>query len=109
VTGDWLAVEAQVAAGSVAGALRAYHGPLLPGSGAPGIARLRESVELSLRRAVLSSGEADLMSTWTRSAWGADDYEMWQAQLTALGRASPLRPLVMAQIARLDREFGQST
>ena len=21
------------------------------------------------------------MSTWTRSAWGADDYEMWQAQL----------------------------
>ena len=27
------------------------------------------------------------MSTWTRSAWGADDYDMWQAQLAAVGAA----------------------
>lgn len=106
VTADWLAVEAQVAAGATAGALRAYRGPLLAGSGAPGVARVRDSVEHAVRRAVLASGQADLMSTWTRTSWGADDYEMWQAQLAALGASSPLRPLVTGQLARLDQELG---
>jgi hypothetical protein len=108
VTADWLAVEAQVAAGAVGSALRLYRGPLLPASTAPGVLRLRQSIEATLRQAVLASGEADLMSTWTRSAWGADDYEMWTAQLAALGPRSPLRPLVTGQIARLDRELGAS-
>jgi hypothetical protein len=106
VTADWLAVEAQVAAGATAAALRAYRGPLLAGSSAPGVVRLRDSVEQTLRRAVLASGQADLMSTWTRTSWGADDYEMWQAQLKALGFSSPLRPLVTGQLARLDQELG---
>ena len=37
---------------------------------------------------VLRSGEPDLMSTWTRSSWGADDYEMWLAQRDAVGATS---------------------
>jgi len=106
VTADWLAVEAHLAAGAVGAALRTYRGPLLPASTSPGVARLRGSVESQLRRALLASGEPDLMSTWTRSAWGTDDHEMWTAQLAALGMASPLRPLVLGQIARLDRELG---
>ena len=106
VTADWLAVEAHLAAGAVAAAMRAYRGPLLPSSTAPGVVRLREYIEASLRQAVLDSREPDLMSTWTRSAWGADDYDMWQAQFDALGTASPLRPLAAGQLARLDREFG---
>jgi len=48
------------------------------------------------------------MSTWTRSAWGADDFDMWQAQLDALGLSSPLRPLAAGQLARLDRELSAS-
>ncbi|MDC5698556.1 GAF domain-containing protein [Intrasporangium calvum] len=103
---DWLAVESHLAAGAVGLALRAYRGPLLPRSTAPGVTRLREALAGSLRRAVLGSREPDLMSTWTRSSWGADDYEMWQAQLAALGARSSLRPLVTAQLARLDRELG---
>ena len=106
VTADWLAVEAQLAAGAVGSALRLYRGPLMPASTAPGVLRLRENIEASLRQAVLHSGEPDLMSTWTRSAWGADDYEMWTAQLAALGPRSPLQPLVLGQIAGLDRELG---
>jgi hypothetical protein len=106
VTADWLAVEAHLAAGDVAAAVRAYRGPLLPASSAPGVVRLRENIEASLRQAVLDSGEPDLMSTWTRSAWGADDYDMWQAQLNVLGKASPLRSLAIGQLARLDRELG---
>jgi hypothetical protein len=106
VAGDWLAVEAQLAAGASSAALRTYGGPLLPASTAPGVIRLRDGLAGSLRRAVISSGEADLMSMWTRSAWGEDDYEVWQAQLAALGPTSPLRPLVVGQLARLDREYG---
>lgn len=106
VTGDWLAVEAHLAAGSVGAAMRVYRGPLLPGSTAPGVQRLRHSIEGQIRRALLARREPDLMSTWTRSAWGADDYEVWVAQLDCLGPSSPLRPLVAGQIARLDRELG---
>ena len=106
VTADWLAVEAYLAAGAVGAAMRAYRGPLLPASTAPGVVRLREYIEASLRQSVLDSREPDLMSTWTRSAWGADDYDMWRAQLEALDATSPLRPLAAGQLARLDREFG---
>jgi hypothetical protein len=104
--GDWLAVEAHLAAGDLAAAMRAYRGPLLPRSTAPGVVRLREGVAGDLRHALLHSGRADLMSAWTRSASGADDYEMWQAQLRVLGATSPLAPLVRNQIGRLDRELG---
>lgn len=106
VAADWLAVEARLAAGDVVGAMRLHRGPLLPRSTAPGIVRLREGVEMSLRSAVMGSGVPDLMSTWTRSSWGADDYEMWQAQRSAVGVGSPLLPLIDGQIARLDRELG---
>jgi hypothetical protein len=106
LTADWLAVEAHLAVGEVAAALRAYRGPLLPTSTAPGVVRLRENIEASLRQAVLGSHEPDLMSTWTRSVWGVDDYGMWQVQFQALGEKSPLRPLAAGQLARLDREQG---
>ena len=106
LTADWLAVEAHLASGDVVAAMRAYRGPLLPASTAPGVVRLRQNIEASLRQAVLDSGEPDLMSTWTRSAWGADDYLMWRAQLNALAATSPLRPLAAGQLARLDRELG---
>ena len=87
-------------------AARAYRGPLLPQSVAPGVSRLRADVEESLRRAILHSGVPDLMSAWTRSSWGTDDYEMWLAQRASIGLGSPLRPLVESQISRLDRELG---
>lgn len=106
VTADWLGVEARLASGDLAGAVRGYRGPLLPRSTAPGVVRLRENLENGLRAALLHSGQADLMSTWTRSAWGADDYEMWLAQRSAVAADSPMRPLVDGQIARLDRELG---
>jgi hypothetical protein len=103
---DWLSVEAKLAAGDVPGAMRAYRGPVLPRSFAPGVVRVREEVQQSLRHAVLRLGSADLMSTWTRSAWGADDYEMWLAQRKAVGATSPLLPLINGQLARLDRDLG---
>ncbi len=108
VTGDWLAVDAMLAAGDVRGAMRAYAGPLLPRSAAPEIVRTREHLELSLRQALLDSAEADLMSAWTRSSWGRDDYDMWQAQRRLVAPTSPLRALIDGQLDRLDRELGWS-
>ncbi len=106
VTGDWLAVEGQIAAGDVRGAMRQYSGPLLPRSSAPGVVQIREELEAKLRRAVLASGEADLMSTWTRSSWGRDDYEMWLTQRQIVPPRSPMRALIDGHIDRLDRVFG---
>ena len=106
MTGDWLGVEARLAVGDVAGALRCYRGPILPRSVAPGVVRLRETLAQQLRAAVLQSGQPDLVSTWTRSAWGADDYEMWLRLQDLLPPGSPLMALAGGQIARLDREVG---
>jgi hypothetical protein len=105
VTADWLAVEAHLAAGDLRSAMRAYRGPVLPRSTAPGVVRLRDNLQHGLRQALLRSGEADLMSTWTRSAWGTDDYEMWLAQRKAVGGQSPMLALIDGQISRLDREL----
>jgi len=105
VTGDWLAVEGQLASGDLRAAMRTYGGPLLPRSTAPGVVRLRDSLEASLRHALLRSGRPDLMSAWTRSTWGRDDYEMWQAQRDQVAVTSPMRALVDGQIDRLDREL----
>ena len=102
-------------AGDVAGALRSYRGPLLPRSTAPGVVRLREEIASTLRSAVLRSGVPDLMSTWTRSSWGSDDYEMWVAQRDAVGAplaaaaAGPRPDRPARPRARLTRSGRQAT
>lgn len=106
VMGDWINVEAALAAADLSSALLAYTGPLLPHSSAPGVARVRDGLDDGLRQALLNSRQADLMSMWTRSAWGADDLEMWTAQRNTADVRSPLLPLIDAQVARLNREFG---
>jgi len=102
---DWGGVAGLIAAGRVREAIRAYRGPLLPQSDAPGVIQRREHIERQLRAAVLASREPDLMAVWTRSRWGAEDLEMWQHQITALPLSSPLRPLAIAEARRLDREL----
>jgi hypothetical protein len=106
ITCDWRTVGTWLQAGRVADALRAYRGPLLPQSDAPGVVQRREALERQLRAAVLASGNPDLMVAWTRSRWGADDVEMWHAQIRLMPPGSPLRPLAIAEARRLDLEFG---
>ncbi|HWD06330.1 MAG TPA: GAF domain-containing protein [Amycolatopsis sp.] len=106
VATDWFGVEARLTSGDTAGAVRRFRGPLLPRSTAPGVVRLREALTHQLRTAVLASARADLMSAWTRSAWGSDDYEVWARQCELLPQDSPLWTLARGQLARLDRELG---
>ena len=98
---DWTSVLAHLAAGRVREALRAYKGPLLPGSESPVVVELRDVLEARLRAAVLASGQPDLMVGWTRSRWGAADLEMWERQAATLPEGSPLRPVAEAEAARL--------
>ncbi|WP_035758716.1 GAF domain-containing protein [Granulicoccus phenolivorans] len=105
VRADWVEVEECLARGDLARALAAYAGPLLPRSTAPGVVALRDELAEALRRALLTSGDAGLLGTWTRSSWGADDYPLVRAHLAALPRNSPMRPLAESQLHRLDREL----
>ncbi|MCW2497804.1 GAF domain-containing protein [Jatrophihabitans sp.] len=103
---DWLRVRAALDAGRVAEAVRAYRGPLLPQSEAPGVIEHRDRLERQLRSALLASRDIDLMGTWTRSRWGADDLQMWQRQAAELPDSSPVRALAIAETQRLNQELG---
>lgn len=105
IDSDWLAVEAALASGDIAAAIRLFRGPLLPRSTAPGVARLRETLTEQMRAAVLHCGQPDLMSAWTRSSWGGDDYAVWLRQRDLLPPGSPLWSLAQGQLTRLDREL----
>jgi hypothetical protein len=107
VSSDWAAVAARLAAGDVPGALRLYHGPLLPQSEAPAVARQRQDLHEWMRAAILSDGRQELLVNWTQSRWGADDLEMWRRQCAILPATSPLRPRAEATASRLDAEFGR--
>jgi len=106
VATDWHSVRAALAGGDVLRALRRYVGPLLPASEAPVVRALREEMHAEVRAAVLGAGQPDLLAAWTRTAWGAEDYDAWTAQRDLLPPSSPLTSLVRSQIARLDRELG---
>ncbi len=92
--------------GLVADALDEYPGPLLPGSDAPGVTRLRRLIEGQLRAAVLADRDRTLLRAWLQSPWGADDLEMWEAYAKLLPPGSPTRPLAAGRIRQLATEYG---
>lgn len=105
---DWLSVTRAIEAGRAGEALRAYRGPLLPQSEAPGVIERRERIERQLRAAVLSAGEVNLMAAWTRSRWGADDVDMWRMQSKLAVEGTPLHAIAAIEVQRLDRELGRA-
>ncbi|MCA2215576.1 GAF domain-containing protein [Jidongwangia harbinensis] len=109
VEADFRTVPRLLERGRVGEALAAYPGPLLPGSDAPGVARLRRLIDGQLRAAVRASADPALLQTWVRSPWGADDLEIWERYADALPPRSPARPLALARAADLAREYGLAT
>jgi hypothetical protein len=106
---DFRTVTRLVERGRVAEALDGYPGPLLPGSDAPGVTRLRRLIEGQLRAAVLAGRDRGVLQTWLRSAWGADDLEVWEAYARLLPPGSPGHLLATARIRELSAEFGLAT
>ncbi|WP_067714864.1 transcriptional regulator [Nocardia yamanashiensis] len=99
-------VRRALARGDVAAAGRAYPGPLLPRSLAPGIAQLRAELRGRLRAALLRSRDRRLLARWTESPDGREDLAAWTVYLEALDPSSSLYAQVKSRVGLLDRQLG---
>ncbi|MBU6530598.1 GAF domain-containing protein [Streptomyces mayonensis] len=79
VESDAAAVERRLRSGAVTAAAAAYAGPLLPGSRAPAVARLRRRLADGLRAALVARQDPDLLADWAHAPWGEDDLDVWRA------------------------------
>jgi transcriptional regulator of acetoin/glycerol metabolism len=103
---DLAQVEQLISRGQVARAVRAYRGPVLPRSDAPGVRRVRRRLHDRLRAAVLGSADPALLVAWGESPAGTDDAEVWAAAARSLPPGSPQHALARLRLAALDEEFG---
>lgn len=101
VCSDVARVRSALESGTVAAAVAAYTGPLLPRSQAPGVTEVRDALAWELRAAVLRSGSPGLVQRWASAPWGVDDLEAWRACAGSLP-AGPHRDRIDARAARLD-------
>ncbi|MCB5178405.1 GAF domain-containing protein [Streptomyces antimicrobicus] len=101
---DFTAVTRRLATGAVSAALSGYAGPLLPGSTAPAVVRLRRRIEDAARAAVIARADCGLLADWVCSPWGEDDPAAWQALAAAL--PAHARPAALAHARTLDKELG---
>jgi len=96
VRADHLDVIDDIAAGRTAAALRAYAGPLLPGTDAPALQEHARYIEAALRRAVLRSGDADLLFDFGGRM--PDEVEVHQRCLDCLAADDPRAAVVRARL-----------
>jgi hypothetical protein len=106
---DFRTVVRLLKRGRTAEALAQYAGPLLPGSDAPGVTRLRRLVDDRVREAVLAGRDRGLLQSWLHSSWGADDLELWEAYAKTLPHDSPPQAMAQSRIRELAVEFGLAT
>ncbi|GAA3814305.1 GAF domain-containing protein [Streptomyces phyllanthi] len=79
VESDVAVVERRLETGAVTSAAAAYGGPLLPGSQAPAVVRLRHRLADGLRTALIARRDPDLLAEWAHAPWGEDDLDVWRA------------------------------
>jgi hypothetical protein len=95
--------------GDVETALAGYHGPLLPQSVSPSIARLRTQLSASVRGAVLAEcqrGNLSPLRRWLDSPEGRDDRDGWQVLHTSAAVGPVGRAQAGGHLAGLDFELG---
>ncbi|MGW0711972.1 GAF domain-containing protein [Streptomyces sp. NPDC002643] len=79
VESDVAVVERRLETGAVTSAVAPYGGPLLPGSQAPAVVRLRHRLADGLRTALIARRDPDLLADWAHAPWGEDDLDVWRA------------------------------
>ena len=89
-------------AGDVDTALSHYHGPLLPQSVSPAVGRLRTQLSMSLRGAVLSTGNLAQLRRWLDLPEGRDDRDGWQILHDGAQAGSVARAAARGYLAGLD-------
>ncbi|MFD4550047.1 GAF domain-containing protein [Streptomyces sp. NPDC058466] len=105
VESDLAVVERRLGTGAVTAAAAAYAGPLLPGSGAPGVVRLRRRLADGLRTALIARRDPDLLAGWAGTPWGEDDLDVWRA-LAAVRPTAAVRARLEALEAELSAPPG---
>ncbi|MCS0600880.1 GAF domain-containing protein [Streptomyces sp. LP11] len=108
VESDATTVERRLEAGAVTAAAQGYSGPLLPGSQAPAIVRMRDRLADGLRSALIAHRDPDLLADWARAGWGEDDLAVWRA-LAAVRPTAPVRARLAALEAELAAPAGRAT
>jgi hypothetical protein len=103
VESDVAVVERKLGAGAVTAAVAAYTGPLLPGSQAPAVVRVRRRLADGLRAALVTGRDPDLLADWAHAPWGEDDLDVWR-RLAAIRPTAPVR----ARLAELEAEQAAS-
>ncbi|MFD3515813.1 GAF domain-containing protein [Streptomyces sp. NPDC058657] len=103
VDADFTTVARRLGSGAVAAAMGAYRGPLLPGSQAPAVVRLRRRLEGELRAALVTRADPGLLADWVSSPWGEEDLPAWRALASVTSAAQ--RPSVHARVRALDGEL----
>ncbi|MDO8212476.1 helix-turn-helix domain-containing protein [Conexibacter sp. CPCC 206217] len=109
VSSDAERVRALLRASDVRAAARAYTGPLLPDSEAPGVARERDELDGWLRHAVISSDDAEALWSWVQCASGTDDLLAWSRLLSHLDAEDPRRSFAAARTHALREALRQTT
>ncbi|WP_103533771.1 GAF domain-containing protein [Streptomyces sp. SM11] len=102
VDADFDTVTRRLASGAVAAALAAYPGPLLPGSRAPAVVRLRRRITDQLRAALIARSDPGLLADWAYSPWGEEDLPVWRALAGAV--PADQRAASLARVRDLDAE-----
>jgi hypothetical protein len=103
VGSDVLDVTAALDRGDVAGAVRAYAGPVLPTSDAPEVVERRRRLEIELRSAVLAGADPVTLHAWASGA-GFDDLAVWER----LARTPPHHEAARQRVRDLRAEYGLS-
>ncbi|MFC9675110.1 MULTISPECIES: GAF domain-containing protein [unclassified Streptomyces] len=99
VESDFGTVERRLGTGAVTAAAAAFGGPLLPGSQAPAVVRVRRRLTDEIRAALIARGDPDLLADWAHAPWGEEDIDVWRA----LASVRPAPP-VLARLRELDAE-----
>ncbi|WP_371789804.1 GAF domain-containing protein [Streptomyces sp. NBC_01471] len=97
---DFAGVARLLASGAVTLAMNAYAGPLLPGSRAPAVVRLRRRLADQLRDALITRGDPGLLADWAYSPWGEDDLPVWRALATT--QPDRQRSAAVSRVRELD-------
>jgi tetratricopeptide (TPR) repeat protein len=100
---DHVVIQRLISEGRTREALQLYGGPLLPDSEAPGIERLRDLINESIRQAVLASGDRTLLLQYFQKC--PDDLIVLEMLHEQLALDDPQYPAVSAALAQIREDW----